>query len=72
MNNSLVNLFNIRNNAIDMLIERKYDEKFLLENHRNIDFSEFQQLYKDNSLNIKVKHNTKKEIHCIFIIIVIN
>ena len=30
MNNSLVNLFNIRNNAIDMLIERKYDENFII------------------------------------------
>jgi DNA-directed RNA polymerases I, II, and III subunit RPABC1 len=66
MNNSLVNLFIIRNNAIDMLIERNYNKEFLLGNHRNIHFSEFQQLYKDNSLNIKVQHNIKPEIAILY------
>ena len=66
MNNSLINLFTIRNNAIDMLIDRKYDKDFLVDNHRNIEFSEFQQIYKDNGLNIKVKHTDTNEIAILY------
>ena len=66
MNNNLTNLFIIRKNAIDMLIERNYDKDFLENTHQNIDFTEFQKLYKQNSLNIKVKHNINNEIAIIY------
>lgn len=66
MNNSLINLFTIRKNAIDMLIARNYDKDFLENIHKNIDFNEFQKLYKENSLNIKVKHNIENEIAILY------
>ena len=66
MNNNLINLFLIRKNAIDMLIARNYDKDFLDNTHKNIDFNEFQQLYKENSLNIKVKHNINNEIAILY------
>jgi DNA-directed RNA polymerases I, II, and III subunit RPABC1 len=66
MNNSLINLFTIRNNAIDMLIDRMYDKDFLLDNHKNIEFSEFQKIFKENGMNINVKHSQKNEIAILY------
>lgn len=65
MDSNISSLEKIRNNAIDMLIERKYD-KTTLDNLHTLDNSEFIQAYKNNSININVKHTTKDEVAIIY------
>ena len=65
MDSNINSLEKIRNNAIDMLIERKYDKK-TLENLHIYDHTEFVKSYKNNSININVKHEIKDEIAIVY------
>lgn len=65
MDSNIASLEKIRNNAIDMLIERKYD-KNILQNLHTLNHSDFIKAYKDNSININVKHEEKDEICIVY------
>lgn len=65
MDSNINSLEKIRNNAIDMLIERKYDKK-TLENLHTFDHTDFIKAYKNNSININVKHETKDEVAIVY------
>jgi len=58
----LEKLYKVRNNVLDMLIDRKYNNEHIEKHYKNIDFKKFTQLYKDDQLNIKVKHTSKNNI----------
>jgi DNA-directed RNA polymerase subunit H (RpoH/RPB5) len=65
MDSNINALEKIRNNVIDMLIARKYNKE-KLENLSIVSQSEFVQLYKTNSMNINVKHETKDEVSIVY------
>ena len=58
----LEKLYKVRNNVLDMLIDRKYNNKHIEKYYKNIDFKKFTQLYKDDQLNINVKNISKNNI----------
>lgn len=49
---------NVYKNAIDMLIDRGYDDDYLIDSCRNITLDIFKKLYKENKLHINVGHKT--------------
>jgi DNA-directed RNA polymerase subunit H (RpoH/RPB5) len=65
MDSNINALEKIRNNAIDMLIERKYDSE-KLNNLHTVNHADFVQAYKSNSININVKHLFKNEIAIVY------
>jgi DNA-directed RNA polymerase subunit H (RpoH/RPB5) len=65
MDSNIISLEKIRNNAIDMLIERKYD-KNTLQNLHTFNHAEFIKSYKNNAININVKHEDKNEICIVY------
>ena len=65
MDSNINVLEKIRNNVISMLIKRNYN-KNVLENLNTVNHADFIKLYKNNSINIKVKHNLKNEIAIVY------
>tara|TARA_E500000178_G_C16687657_1_gene602245 strand:- start:31 stop:528 length:498 start_codon:yes stop_codon:yes gene_type:complete len=65
MDSNIISLEKIRNNAINMLIERNYD-KNILQNLQTFNHSDFLKAYKNNSININVKHESKDEICVVY------
>lgn len=52
--------------VIEMLIDRGYPEDELRDRYYNIDIDTFQELIKDNKLNIQMRHKTEKKIIVVY------
>lgn len=58
----IIDYYKILNTVVEMLIDRGYESTDLNEKYYNMDLDDLQEMIKDGSLQIQVKHKTDKKI----------